>query len=627
MFRLKRTLTLDPTGLVCAEVEEDSDPLKTLDRLPSHLLCPAIGALEKCQVPFVQDLHTQPERSSSSSPFCTPAAHDVVKVFSSSQGGAPPSSSSARSSAGGACGSAKVCCEADTEAAVRYPSLSTAFTLDTSSVLNTTNLLSTSTLLATSSCPAHGVKAVCGKRSKMEDAFAVQPNFFDIPLSPTADDVQNKLPVRIAVQLEASDVSPTNSIPMSPTTGTASEGDASCGSCSCSSDSSNGDTLHFFGVYDGHGGCQAAEHCAKRLHQHLSEVLACACSNLSISDGTPMQHEPFAVQSHWAQCGSEASGTYLAKQLETECEELVMKHSVDSVHTEDCSPYTQVDGELAMFDNDSSGSGSDRSDNFSISTVLEEALKEAFLKTDTEFGTDGCASMVGTTALVALVGSRRIWLANCGDSRAVLCRGGRAIQLTDDHKPEREDEAERVEKAGGQVLFWNGHRVMGVLAMSRAIGDHGLRPFIIPEPEVSVISRMEDDDFLLLASDGLWDVMPNQEATTLTSRCIKRARDRGASRAAAMRIAASVITKSAIDRGSKDNVTVVIVDLKAPGAPEAAAAQSEQGDAPCVVPSAACAQAVVTAVLDAEPALVAQAPSPFTYNLPEAAGTAVTSAC
>lgn len=118
-----------------------------------------------------------------------------------------------------------------------------------------------------------------------------------------------------------------------------------------------------------------------------------------------------------------------------------------------------------------------------------------------------------------------------GDSRAVLCRANKAVQLTDDHKPEREDEAvswrsvggalfvplsgwarstcrhlllrslrclrcllhhappprflqERVEKAGGQVLFWNGHRVMGVLAMSRAIGDHGLRPYIIPEPEV-----------------------------------------------------------------------------------------------------------------------------------------------
>lgn len=109
--------------------------------------------------------------------------------------------------------------------------------------------------------------------------------------------------------------------------------------------------------------------------------------------------------------------------------------------------------------------------------------------------------------MVALVGKRKIYIANCGDSRAVLCRQGKALQMTDDHKPEREDEALRVEQAGGQVLYWNGHRVMGILAMSRAIGDVGLRPYVIPEPEVTMLSRCDEDDFLLLASDGLWDVM------------------------------------------------------------------------------------------------------------------------
>lgn len=69
---------------------------------------------------------------------------------------------------------------------------------------------------------------------------------------------------------------------------------------------------------------------------------------------------------------------------------------------------------------------------------------------------------------------------------------------------------ERVEKAGGQVLYWNGHRVMGVLAMSRAIGDHCLRPYVIPEPEITVFARHANDEILLLASDGLWDVMANQ---------------------------------------------------------------------------------------------------------------------
>lgn len=69
---------------------------------------------------------------------------------------------------------------------------------------------------------------------------------------------------------------------------------------------------------------------------------------------------------------------------------------------------------------------------------------------------------------------------------------------------------ERVEKAGGQVLNWNGHRVMGVLAMSRAIGDHCLRPYVIPDPEITVLNRHPDDELLLLASDGLWDVMTCQ---------------------------------------------------------------------------------------------------------------------
>ena len=60
------------------------------------------------------------------------------------------------------------------------------------------------------------------------------------------------------------------------------------------------------------------------------------------------------------------------------------------------------------------------------------------------------------------------------------------------------------------MLFWNGHRVMGVLAMSRAIGDHCLRPYVIPEPEISAFARHPGDELLLLASDGLWDVMTNQ---------------------------------------------------------------------------------------------------------------------
>uniref|UniRef100_A0A2P2MHS4 PPM-type phosphatase domain-containing protein n=1 Tax=Rhizophora mucronata TaxID=61149 RepID=A0A2P2MHS4_RHIMU len=80
-------------------------------------------------------------------------------------------------------------------------------------------------------------------------------------------------------------------------------------------------------------------------------------------------------------------------------------------------------------------------------------------------------SFGGTTAVVALLTPEHIVVANCGDSRAVLCRGGKAVPLSVDHKPDRPDEHARITAAGGRVIFLNGARVEGILAMSRAIGN------------------------------------------------------------------------------------------------------------------------------------------------------------
>ncbi|EMS49456.1 putative protein phosphatase 2C 53 [Triticum urartu] len=77
--------------------------------------------------------------------------------------------------------------------------------------------------------------------------------------------------------------------------------------------------------------------------------------------------------------------------------------------------------------------------------------------------------------------------------------------------PNREDEYARIEALGGKVIQWNGYRVLGVLAMSRSIGDRYLKPYIIPVPEVTVVARAREDECLILASDGLWDVLSNEE--------------------------------------------------------------------------------------------------------------------
>ncbi|VVA97228.1 unnamed protein product [Arabis nemorensis] len=173
---------------------------------------------------------------------------------------------------------------------------------------------------------------------------------------------------------------------------------------------------------------------------------------------------------------------------------------------------------------------------------------------------------VGSTAVVSVVTPEKIIVSNCGDSRAVLCRNGVAIPLSSDHKPDRPDELNRIQQAGGRVIYWDGARVLGVLAMSRAIGDNYLKPYVIPDPEVTVTDRTDKDECLILASDGLWDVVPNETACGVARMCLKgaAAADGGDSDTAhnACSDAALLLTKLALARQSSDNVSVVVVDLR-----------------------------------------------------------------
>ncbi|KAH6782973.1 HYPERSENSITIVE TO ABA1 [Perilla frutescens var. hirtella] len=203
---------------------------------------------------------------------------------------------------------------------------------------------------------------------------------------------------------------------------------------------------------------------------------------------------------------------------------------------------------------------------------------KCFLKVDDEIG--GKASLeplapetVGSTAVVVVVCSSHIIVANCGDSRAVLYRGKESMALSVDHKPNREDEYARIEAAGGKVIQWNGHRVFGVLAMSRSIGDRYLKPWIIPDPEVMFVPRTREDNCLVLASDGLWDVMTNEEACDLARKRIllwhknnggaSLSLERGEGVDPAAQAAAEYLSNRATQKGSKDNISVVVIDLKA----------------------------------------------------------------
>nr|GMD23969.1 probable protein phosphatase 2C 24 [Ipomoea batatas] len=183
---------------------------------------------------------------------------------------------------------------------------------------------------------------------------------------------------------------------------------------------------------------------------------------------------------------------------------------------------------------------------------------------------------VGSTAVVAVITPLKIIIANCGDSRAVLCRNGKAIALSNDHKPDRPDELSRIEEAGGRVIYWDGPRVLGVLAMSRAIGDNYLKPYVTCQPEVIVMDRTPEDECLILASDGLWDVVSNDTACSVAWTCLKgktttttttppwswAEKDAGAENSdKACSDASTLLAKLALARRSSDNVSVVVVDL------------------------------------------------------------------
>jgi hypothetical protein len=121
----------------------------------------------------------------------------------------------------------------------------------------------------------------------------------------------------------------------------------------------------------------------------------------------------------------------------------------------------------------------------------------------------------------------------------------------------------RIQQAGGQVLYHNGCRVMGALAMSRALGDHALRPYgVIAEPDVATYTRQPEDEFLLLASDGLWGTVSNEDACSIISTTVTELMGLGLTRQQVSAVLPRMLTKVAMGRGSNDNVTVLMMDLR-----------------------------------------------------------------
>lgn len=163
-------------------------------------------------------------------------------------------------------------------------------------------------------------------------------------------------------------------------------------------------------------------------------------------------------------------------------------------------------------------------------------------------------NVAGTTALIAIMESNKLIVANVGDSRGVMCDSrGNAIPVSFDHKPQQVREQKRIEAAGGYIAFNGVWRVAGILATSRAMGDYPLKDkkFVIADPDILTFNIDDHKPmFLILASDGLWDTFSNEEAIKF----IKERLDEPD-------FGAKSLTLQAYYRGSVDNITVLIINF------------------------------------------------------------------
>ncbi|XP_052195091.1 probable protein phosphatase 2C 47 [Diospyros lotus] len=186
---------------------------------------------------------------------------------------------------------------------------------------------------------------------------------------------------------------------------------------------------------------------------------------------------------------------------------------------------------------------------------LKKSIRNAFVKADHALAdSKSLDRSSGTTALTALILGRTMLIANAGDSRAVMGKRGRAIELSKDHKPNCTSERLRIEKLGGVV--YDGY-LNGQLSVARALGDwhlKGPKGALYPlssEPELEQIVLTEEDEFLIMGCDGLWDVMSSQYAVTIVRKELMLHND--------PEKCSRVLVREALKRNTCDNLTVLVV--------------------------------------------------------------------
>merc|ERR1712228_332555 len=291
----------------------------------------------------------------------------------------------------------------------------------------------------------------------------------------------------------------------------------------------------FYGVYDGHGGARCSVYVAHYLHKHvlawIDAYIAHYSSNSKLLNNASNKNE---------QQTNEDIPFCIFKIMN---EILLKSHrKADQEFLQLANRQKWKDGSTAV-----------------CCLLLPAMDLMQSLCVDFKNNKDALPSFMQNIA------STDYWMfvSNTGDSRGILVTtDGQIKEMSHDHKPNSVTERNRIQSDGGRVVFFGTWRVEGVLAVSRSFGDRLLKRWIIPDPEV-IAHKIEkcNDLFLILATDGVWDTVSNEEAARVAIECWNNPQQKELTLNQRLRAIAQKITSFAYTRGSMDNITTLVIHL------------------------------------------------------------------
>ena len=195
---------------------------------------------------------------------------------------------------------------------------------------------------------------------------------------------------------------------------------------------------------------------------------------------------------------------------------------------------------------------------------IEDCLYITIKRLQSMLEKDKCIN-VGSTCLIALRNKDMLYIANVGDCRAIINVKESALRVTHDHKPNTVSEFNRIREMGGFVTTYpnDAPRVNGMLAVSRSLGDLHLSPYVRWEPEVSTLQITDHNKIMVLASDGVWDTMSDQDVYDVIQETIHHfeKHEPQKSMQEVFKVCAQNCILVAQQRGSGDNITIICVGL------------------------------------------------------------------